>query len=133
MSARQLELETVRKRVALGEASPHELLESFQRLLADGDRLVAAQGVLAMEWIGQQARLQAQAEPAEAPEPALAGGTGKPELSEAARAALEASGHGRRTTAQSLAQNGGDDAASEAQVDRSGAVSSRTHGRPLSR
>lgn len=63
VSARQLELEAVRKRVALGEASPHELLESFQRLLADGDRLVTAQGVLAMEWIGQQARLRVQAEP----------------------------------------------------------------------
>lgn len=69
------------------------------------------------------------AEPGEAPEPALAGGPGRPELSDAARAALDASGHGRRTTAQSLAQSGGDEAA-EAQVDRSGAVSSRTHGRP---
>jgi hypothetical protein len=65
VSARQLELEAVRKRVALGEASRHELLESFQRLLADGDRLVTAQGVLAMEWIGHQARLPAGTAPAE--------------------------------------------------------------------
>lgn len=55
VAARQLELAAVRRRVTLGEASEYELLDSFQRLLADGDRLVTAQGVLTMQWIEQQA------------------------------------------------------------------------------
>lgn len=55
VAARRLELAAVRKRVTLGEASEYELLDSFQRLLADGDRLVTAQGALTMQWIEQQA------------------------------------------------------------------------------
>lgn len=51
VNARQLELDAVRRRAAIGEASQYELLESFQRLLADGDRLVTAQGVMTMEWV----------------------------------------------------------------------------------
>lgn len=59
--------------------------------------------------------------------------TDKPQLSEAARAALEASGHGRRTTAASLANRPETGAASVAQVDRSGAIASQTSGRTMRR
>lgn len=83
------------------------------------------------------AELAAEAEPPAEPDTAAAPADSapaspKPELSEAARAALEASGHGRRTTAESLGQRA-ESAQGDAQVDRTGAVSTRTHGRPLSR
>lgn len=58
---------------------------------------------------------------------------GEPQLSDAARAALEASGHGRRTTAESLAHRPETDTASVAQVDRSGAIASQTSGRTMRR
>lgn len=55
VAARRMEVEAARRRVEVGEASEFELLESFQRLLADGDRLVTAQAALALEWIHLQA------------------------------------------------------------------------------
>ncbi|WP_140633633.1 hypothetical protein [Methylibium rhizosphaerae] len=55
VAARRQELDAVRKRLSLGEASEYELQESFQRLLADGDRLVTARGLLTLQWIERQA------------------------------------------------------------------------------
>ncbi len=83
------------------------------------------------------AALSAQAEPENAPpaSAAVVDGDG-PELSDAARAALEASGHGRRPTSTTFAQPSAAPAgagAGEAQVDRSAAVAPRAPGRPLSR
>jgi hypothetical protein len=59
VAGRQRDVDLARLRVAAGETSEIELLETEDRYLGDADRLIVAEGVLAMEWI----RVRATAAP----------------------------------------------------------------------
>jgi len=50
VQASELELRARQLRQGAGAESQLAVLESFQRLLADGDRLATAQGALALAW-----------------------------------------------------------------------------------